>query len=270
MPPLKVSIKSGTVDQDELTVALVAASGPTDKAGQPTNGNPQQPQQGLPWSHQFAPRAAKAIGEAITAVAIKTGTVKADSLYKVVTGAVMGQLDSVLTNISEATHGLELRSRLLWWKEAMMSPSARVSYRNIDRDCLPALMAYDYQAVLPALTPASVMAFLTETVTTLLGKGAQDAITFGDLVEKTSALPEAAGLRAAISEMNFAEGRQPLISTIRAGNNSQTSLNDRTAFGAEHKVGLADFALLIFLEFQAMKAIAEIEPSNETGEGTAE
>ena len=215
-PTLKVSVKAGTVDEEGLSTAMLAASAPTDEAGQPTGGNTLQPAQGLPWSHQFAPLAAEAITAAITSVAPKIVNVKADALYKTVTSAVMGQLEHVLTKISAATLGLELRSRLLWWKEAMISPSARVSYRSIDRNCVPALMAYDYQVVLPALTPVSVIAFLTETVTTLLGDNSQDTVTFADLLEKISTLPEASGLRAAIGEMDFAEGRQPLISTIRA------------------------------------------------------
>ena len=38
-----------------------------------------------------------------------------------------------------------MRSRLLWWKEALVSPSAGVSYRDIDRKAVPGLIAYDYQ-----------------------------------------------------------------------------------------------------------------------------
>ena len=60
-----------------------------------------------------------------------------------------------------------MRSRLLWWKEALVSPSARVSYRDIDPKAAPGLMAYDYQAVLPSIAPASVAVFLSETVRTL-------------------------------------------------------------------------------------------------------
>ena len=74
----------------------------------------------------------------------------------------------VLERVAGATLGLELRSRLLWWKEAFYSPSARLSYRDLTAEIAAPLMAYDYQAPLPALTPVSVVAFLRETLVTLL------------------------------------------------------------------------------------------------------
>ena len=69
------------------------------------------------------------------------------ALAEALTGAIVNHLESFAAQITSATHGVEIRSRLLWWKEALVSPSARVSYRDIDRKAAPGLMAYDYQAV---------------------------------------------------------------------------------------------------------------------------
>ena len=112
-----------------------------------------------------------------------------------------------------------------------MSPSARVSYRDIDRKAAPGLMAYDYQAVLPSLAPASVSAFLLETVRTL-----QPDNEAAPLVEWLQALaeePHAEALRKAICGIAFPDGYRPLVSLVTLDEPSAKSIKDRTVFASD-------------------------------------
>ena len=168
VPTSRLSVKGRKVDKEALGKSMLAAAGPHNAQGQATDGNAHWLSHGEDWSYEFAPRAASAISEAISAATdVKTVSAKTEALAEALTAAIVDHLESFVGQIASATHGVEMRSRLLWWKEALVSPSARVSYRDIDRKAAPGLMAYDYQAVLPSLAPASVSAFLLETVRTL-------------------------------------------------------------------------------------------------------
>ena len=153
-----------------------------------------------------------------------------------------------------------------------MSPSARVSYRDIDRKAAPGLMAYDYQAVLPSLAPASVSAFLLETVRTL-----QPDNEAAPLVEWLQALaeePHAEALREAICEIAFLDGYRPLVSLVTLDEPSAKSIKDRTVFASDLSLTAGQFGLLIFLELQAMKATKEVVPfvaeaTSESADGDA-
>jgi GTPase-associated system helical domain len=68
---------------------------------------------------------------------------------------------------SSATLGLQRRTNLIWWKEALYSPSKQKSYRAFPRTIASALMAFDLYQQIPLFSPASVSAFLEEAVYSL-------------------------------------------------------------------------------------------------------
>ena len=259
VPKIRFSVKGREVDQQALEKGMHAAAGPTDAEGQSTNGNPHWPNSADSWSHEFAPLAASAISKTISAATgAKTALADTEALAKALTGAIVNHLESFVDQIASTTHGVEMRSRLLWWKEALVSPSAHVSYREIDRKAAPGLMAYDYQAVLPSLAPASVSAFLLETVRTL-----HPDKEVAPLVEWLQALakePHAEALREAIREVAFADGYRPLVSLVILDEPDTKSIKDRTVFAPDLSLTAGQFGLLIFLELQAMKATKEVVP----------
>lgn len=271
VPEIRFSVKDGAFDEQALEKGMYAAAGPTDAEGQPTSGNEHGSNAAPDWSHQFVPLAVSAISEAISAA---TGTKKVSAntgvLAEALTGAIVNYLESFVGQITSATHGVEMRGRLLWWKEALVSPSARVSYRDINRKAMPGLMAYDYQAVLPSLAPVSVSAFLLETVRTL-----QPDNETAPLVEWLQALaeePHAKALREAISEIAFADGYRPLVSLVTLDEPGAKSIKDRTVFAPDLLLTAGQFGLLIFLELQAMKATKEVISfaAKETSESAAD
>ncbi|MDE0159822.1 MAG: GTPase-associated system all-helical protein GASH [Candidatus Dadabacteria bacterium] len=274
VPTIRIPVKSGEVDKEALEKGMCAAAGPTDAEGQPTDGNQHWPNYEQSWSSEFASYAASAISEAISkAMGPKTVSVKPEALAKVLTNAIVNHLESFTDQLASTTHGVEMRSRLLWWKEALVSPSAHISYREIDHKAVPGLMAYDYQAVLPSLAPSSVSAFLVETVRTLLPD--DEAAPLVEWLQALATLPHAEALRSTVREVVFADGYCPLVSLVALDKPGAKSIKKRTVFTPDLSLTASQFGLLIFLELQAMKATKEVvsfkaEETSEIADGGAD
>ena len=259
VPKIHFSLQGREVDKQALEKAMYAAAGPLHPQGQQTEGNQHWSNEGQLWSNEFVPLAASAISEAISAATgAKKVSANTEALTKALTGAIINHLGSLVGQIASTTHGVEMRSRLLWWKEALVSPSAHVSYRDIDRKAVPGLMAYDYQAVLPSLAPASVSAFLLETVRTLQSDNEVAALV--EWLQALAAVPHAEALRDTIRQITFTDGYRPLVSLVTLDEPGARSIKERTVFAPDLSLNAGQFALLIFLELQAMKATKEVVP----------
>ena len=259
VPVIRFSVKSGELDQEALQQGLARATGPTDEQGQPTEGNAHWTNEGEPWSRAFVPLAASAIGEAILeATGTKAGSARPEALTQALTGAIANYLESFAHDLASTIHGVEMRSRLLWWKEALVSPSARVSYREIDPRLAPGLMAYDYHTVLPSLAPASVTMFLTETVRSLGDH--EQPWTLLEWLRALTSSPHAESFRQEIRRTRFAEGLRPLVSLIDSKPLDSDSIAEHTVFSPSLTLNAPSFSQIIFLELQAIKAITSISP----------
>ena len=128
MPKIRFSVKGGEFDEHALEKGMYAAAGPSNVQNQPTSGNPHWSNQGQSWSYEFVPLAVSAISGAISA-ATDTKTVSANTgvLAKALTGAIVNYLESFVGQIASTTHGVEMRARLLWWKERRSCRPRRVS-----------------------------------------------------------------------------------------------------------------------------------------------
>lgn len=255
-PTLTAKIAAVKVSTEDLEIEMAAAAGPTRQDGQATNGNPHWSNSAQHWSHEFAPRASKAIASAISVAAgPRNVTIKSDAIVEFVEQAVQDYVDDVAGQLVSAAHGVDLRSRLLWWKEAMVSPSAAVDYADLDPSVAAALMALDYQAMLPALAPVSVTAFLRQAVRQVAKEG--DKISLGEHMKCLAQAPELSAYR----EKRKDSGLElvPLISLLKSDVLEDLS-RSRTVFPSDSSFSTVDFAATIFLESQALKAVDEIEP----------
>lgn len=122
-----------------------------------------------------------------------------------------GHLTATLQAVSGASAGLQRRTNLLWWKEALFSPSARMSYRDMAPSDAVALIAFDMHRHIPTFSPASVAAFLREAVIALptidpeekrpireLVENARNAIVLNDLRTEAGKLVSAPTGRGSI------------------------------------------------------------------------
>lgn len=164
---IKIELKDVTkylIDDDNLKKYLEDASGPKNSNGNANfdSPNPNWPNVGQPWSYEFAPRATKGIKntidpclKAIVSVVNENKITIQNSLDKA--------LEQVQEEIVNRSRSLQLRSELLWWKEAGYSSSMDKSYDDLDKNILEIVLAYDYSSFIPAFYSKSVDYFLKET-----------------------------------------------------------------------------------------------------------
>ena len=167
--PTKIPIKALQIDRKALEENLLDASGPSRPSGeQGQDSNPYWSNSAQNWSHEFAPRAARAIAGVVDpALKVTIGAVDLGDPLKKAAEAVDRHLYKTLEAVSHATGGLKRRTHLLWWKEALYSPSLRCSYRDMPGLQAAVLMAFDLYNQIPDFTPLSVSAFLGENRTEL-------------------------------------------------------------------------------------------------------
>ena len=189
---VEIRISSKKANKSSLGQALRAAAGPHSNVpnrGQVnTDGNPHWPQDDpATWNYEFGTRTAEAVSDAINR-AIGNLSVEGIDLPGMTEGMIevmSGNLATTLRAVSNATAGLQRRTNLLWWKEALFSPSARMSYRDMSTSDAAALMAFDMHRQIPTFSPASVVAFLREAVIALPTIDHKEKAPIRELVEKT-------------------------------------------------------------------------------------
>lgn len=265
----EISISSKKVNRNNLGQKLQAAAGPVSSVPNQgkvaTNGNQhwvhQNPQQ---WIYEFGTRTAEAIGEEINR-AIGSLSVEGTDLPEITENmmTVMSEhLTATLQAVSGATAGLQRRTNLLWWKEALFSPSARMSYRDMSTFDAATLMAFDMHRQIPTFSPASVAAFLRETIIALPSVDHEERASIREMVEKTHGAEVLVALRAEAGKLLAAPmGRSSILALI-GHPDAVPQIDDRrfrelVGVKPDTALTLPDWSVWIFRELQAARAIAE-------------
>lgn len=157
-------ISAYLIGKDTLQKYLEDASGPHNAGGIANfaTPNPYWPNQGQHWSHEFAPKAALGIKNAIDPSLRAISNVVNENRI-VIQENINKVIENIQKEISNKNKSLQLRSELLWWKEARYSSSTDKSYNELDKRILETVMAYDYSTFIPPIYPKSVDYFLKET-----------------------------------------------------------------------------------------------------------
>ena len=260
--PSEIRIASTKLNVANLGVRFMAAAGPQynspDRGQVDTKGNPTWPQNDpLSWAYEFGKLTAEAVALAINQT-LGSLSVEGMDLAKVMSK----QLTTALQAVSNATAGLQRRTNLLWWKEAMFSPSARMSYREMTSFDAAVLMALDMHRQIPTFSPASVAAFLRESVITLPTIDPERKVPIRELVEKTLNADVLSELRTEAAKLVSASaGRGPVLAVIghldAVPQIDDRGLRERIGVKADTTLTLPDWSVWIFRELQAARAIAE-------------
>lgn len=264
--PAAIAVKTlpVQVSKDVLLKKIEAATGPQNKAGAIPGANPHWSNAPPQWANEFAPRLTDALVETIDAVAGKLSIQPidfAEPLQQLAT-AVRNHVETSVKAFGSATAGLQRRTNLLWWKEALFSPSARVSYRELSGQTAGALMAFDLYQQIPTFSPASVAAFLREAVLRLPTVDHQQERPLRDFFDGVRVAGELLGLRETAAELVAAPaGRGPLLALI-GHRHSQPLFDDETfrrfvGVPAATPLTVSDWAVWIFRELQAARATSE-------------
>ena len=256
------------LDRKTLDTEIQKASGPTNPQGQATNGNTVWANSGQTWVNQFTPLMTAAIADAVDAALAEAQIEPVDlsKPLKDLSLAVATHIDSTLNAVSCATAGLQRRSGLLWWKESLYSLSASCSYRQMPVSIASAIMAYDLFIKVPTSSPASVSAFLYETVISFTESEKNKQFGIAQLIKEVRETDFAETLCRYINQtLPKTEGRGLLIALLHS---DSVYKNDRefytlTGLAAKSKLTLSEWASWIFRELQAIRAVAIEENSDD-------
>ena len=264
----EIQISSGKVNRPSLSKKLQAAAGPVSSAPDHQNntgGNPHWPQDTSgQWVYEFGRRTAEAVDEAISQVigGLSVEGVDLPGITENMMEVMSKHLTTTLQAVSNATAGLQRRTNLLWWKEALFSPSARMSYRDMTSFEAAALMAFDMHRQIPTFSPASVAAFLRETVIALPTIDQEGKAPIRELVEKTRDADVLSELRIEAGKLVSAPaGRGSVLAVIghldAVPQIEDRGFRDRVGVKPDTALTLPDWSVWMFRELQAARAIAE-------------
>ena len=265
----KVRIASKKVSASGLKPKFEAAAGPhandPDGTQRNTDGNPYWPQNNPhEWVYEFATRTADAVGETINRAigGLSIEGLDVPRYTQEIGGVISEHVTTILQTVSTATAGLQRRTNLLWWKEALFSPSARISYRELSPADAAVLMAFDMHRQIPTFSPASVAAFLRETVVSLPTLDQHETSSIGELVEKTRDPDVLSQFRAEAANLVGAPaGRCSILAIIGHPHAipqlADPGFRDRIGVKPDTALTLPDWSVWVFRELQAARAVAE-------------
>ncbi len=247
------------VNRKWLLGRMKAAAGPSDAEGNTLEKpNSQFPNSGPPWSYEFAPIAA----EAIAAVVDSVVKALAERLDPTAALKAMGPaLQEYATELSKAQTAslqvLERRSQLLWWKEALFSPTANVSYRSIDPALAAALAAADASEQSGPFAPRTAEHLVWETVRGIapdLMTPSRSLVKMCQTVQADTSLAGTA-CRVAFSRIASSAGRTPLGALLGADTEIDgAAIEHRLGLAATVEISPPDLALWLFRDLQASAA----------------
>ncbi|MGI4765219.1 MAG: GTPase-associated system all-helical protein GASH, partial [Janthinobacterium lividum] len=210
---------------------------------------------------EFGSKLGVALSDALEATSVGSELEPIDVAppLKALAQAVSVHVEKALAAFGGATAGLQRRTNLLWWKEALYSPSAHASYRDLPAFEAAGLMALDLHGLVPVYSPASVSAFLDESIRLLpASAGASEPVL--TLVSEARISDAMAPLRKIAALMvSPATGRGPLLSLIghvgTPGVLDEPSLRLFGGLGVETALSPSAWGTWLFRELQAARAV---------------
>ncbi|MDW9623849.1 GTPase-associated system all-helical protein GASH (plasmid) [Sinorhizobium meliloti] len=267
------SVTAATIERTEFQREMRAAAGPQYHDAQngnvQTGGNQYWPQnQPTHWVNEFGRLSAAAVADAVDAAIAEIEITQPDlaAPFNQLAKSVSTYVDDTLKSVSAATAGLQRRTSLLWWKEALYSPTARTSYRELPVTVAAAHMALDLFNQVPLFSPASVAAFLGEVVLRLPGTENGEDWAIRELVTEAQDEASLAPLRSAAADLVGApDGRGPLLALIghpdHAKARGEEAFQILTGVPADARLDPVAWAGWIFRELQASKAASDDSPA---------
>ena len=233
------------------------SAGPHDASGTAfEDPNPQWPNQGHPWSYEFAPRMATALVKAVNA-ATKQVLAPINRELQTLRNELEQRLTDHVGSLGVQT-SRQARLDVLWWSEAKYSPSVRLGYREMHGAASAVLMAHDLSVLVPAMAPASVTYVLGETVRAISRPDSKpEPWRVESLLEalRTSN----SELRRVVAAIETTEGRAPLFEIVAEavhGNRiTGEQVSGRTGMDPGLEISLPNFSMWMFRDIQARRLV---------------
>lgn len=244
------------INKETLQKYLEDASGPTNSEGVANfdSPNPYWSNQQQHWSHQFAPRASKGIKNAIDP-SLKAIASIVNENKKTIQNGLNKALEQVQKEVSNRSKSFQLRSELLWWKEAGYSSSTDKSYNELDENILGIVLAYDYSSFIPIIYPKSVDYFLKETYKGLKGS-TKEELTLEDFLK--TLLEHSEKLKPILSERDALTGKSTLLNFINGliwSKHQLTQFEELVGISLNLKLSSTELTTWLFHDIQLVKIL---------------
>ncbi len=244
------AITDATIDKAELNNLLKAAA---IHSGWGEGGlNPQAPQNGAQWGIFFADKSSDAIVKLVNS-AFKNEAKEINSNQQLLQESINKLLTQTQSEILQKNSLLQMRTQLLWWKEACYSTSIKQSYRNQPNGLLQVILANDYNAFVPYSYPTSVDFFLRETHR-LLTKDDCKKIKISDILKQIQTSSDI--LKTVFSEPYVEKGRISLLNFVKGlvwKKYTLEQLQECVGITENLDTTLSDFTVWLFHDFQSLK-----------------
>ena len=256
------------ITDDEVATDVERSAGPQDLQGQGlSDPNPHWSNEGPPWSQQFTPRMTAALIKAVN-----LGTKRlADSLSENLSAYLVAleqrlseqvhRADAIQNKVVESQQAGRMRLNVLWWSEALYSPSLACGYRELHPAGAAVAMALDLSNLVPALAPASVTYVLGEAATSLSqhssGGAAQplenlltalveDDTNFGEQ------LPNATSSQVRLSLFDL------VAKAARGVTVPEEEVRSRAGLDPSLPLSMAEFAMWVLRDLQARRLVEDL------------
>jgi hypothetical protein len=269
LEPITIKQQAVNIIAKSLTTDVIGtvAKSYTDSIGTHTieEGNQYTPHshQGH-WAATFGPKMANVIATNINK-AVNAASIEDVDLAKpieCIAEALTGYLGTTFSSFTAASAGLERRTNLLWWKEAMYSSSIRTSYRTLDLHSATALMAFDLYNQLPCFSPASVSAFLYEAVLTLNSVDEEQTYPIAELIKSVNDDSKLAPLRSTIAAiLPEAGGRGLLVELLAKNLGDAQMVGQSLGISADLKLTMADWSQWLLGDLMVLRAVEQAKLS---------
>lgn len=194
----------------------------------------------------------ESLNKSISAVDIETPINKFFTEFK-------KNLDANLKTSFSSLTAVERRSKLLWWKETLYSASQKRSYRGLDKNLLPVLMASDLNNQVPEITPISVDYLLRDTLFLLIDKK-DTPVKFSEYLSQINNENLKPILKYCFGNIIDREGRMSVTDFIALLANGKIELKDfkvRTGIDETEVTTLADLSVVVLHDLLTQRLIAE-------------
>lgn len=157
-------------------------------------------------------------------------------------------LDEILKSSFASIVAVERRSKLLWWKETLYSPSLKKSYREVSRPILPILMGSDLNEQVAKITPISVDYLLKDTLL-ILNEKKGEKMKFKDFFNSLTKDSTKSQITNLLPDLNESDERICITDFIVLLLNDKAKLKDfteRTGIKLDDEISIEDLSVAIF------------------------
>jgi hypothetical protein len=256
------SVRSTMVNEEELKGHLIAASMQINFSEQGGENPQYASHNSFQWPTFFSERASQGITTEINKAlssqnkALSSLPVAIKQSLDEYFAALTPYLEGVSSSIQQSSQSLNLRSNIMWWKQALYSKKLNTSYRTLSPVNVAVTMAIDLVESVPAISPSSVGFLLQEALRDVIKEEVDTEVTISDLIQMLSENTDQLNRQFKLLDDYQDDCRKSFASCILRVVNDEMELSEVNRFtniDLDANISLGKLAVWLFHDLQAYK-----------------